>query len=55
MGNHAAQTFKHVLGLEEAVTMIDDSVNGMLKVFDSATRESHGGRMWDFEGKQMAW
>ncbi len=51
MGNWSAQLF----GFESAPVTVDDSANGLLAVIDSATKETHGGKFWDFEGKELPW
>ncbi|PQE20079.1 Short-chain dehydrogenase reductase SDR protein [Rutstroemia sp. NJR-2017a BBW] len=50
-GNSSAQAF----GLPEAPVLLDDSIKGMISVLDAATKESHGGKMWGYDGKQQAW
>ncbi|KAG8160907.1 hypothetical protein KVR01_009171 [Diaporthe batatas] len=52
MGNLGART---VLGMEKASIGVDESCDGVVKVIDTATKESHGGRFWDFEGKSLTW
>lgn len=49
MGNAGARA----LGLEEAWGDPDDSVKGMVKVIDAATRETHSGKMWTAEGENV--
>lgn len=51
MGNSGAL----LLGLEEAPVGIDDSCNGVVRVIDGAAKESHGGRLWGYEGKVLPW
>lgn len=51
MGNSGAQVF----GLEEAPDSLDESVDGMVKLFDAATKETHGGKFWHHHGEQDAW
>lgn len=51
MGNTSAR----MLGLEQAPTTLEESCDGMIKLFDAATKESHGGRLWNYEGKQEPW
>lgn len=51
MGNLGATTF----GMEKAAITVEESVNGLVKAFDSATRETHGGRMWSWEGRELSW
>lgn len=49
MGNGSAT--KH--GMEQAPTTVEDSINGMLAVIDSATRETHGGHFWSEKGEDL--
>ncbi|KAK3397590.1 hypothetical protein B0T20DRAFT_479789 [Sordaria brevicollis] len=49
MGNAGARAF----GLEEATGDPEESVKGMVKVIDAATRETHSGKMWLAEGKTV--
>ena len=49
MGNGSAT--KH--GMKEAPVKLEDSISGMLSVFDSATRETHGGRFWSEKGELL--
>ncbi|KAK0621890.1 hypothetical protein B0T17DRAFT_618276 [Bombardia bombarda] len=51
MGNASAV----MIGYGQAPETIDDSVNGQVKVFDAATKETHGGKMWDFHGELQVW
>ncbi|KAI0180957.1 NAD(P)-binding protein [Hypoxylon sp. FL1284] len=41
--------------LEWFSTPIDDSCDGMVRLIDAATKESHGGKFLDFEGKPETW
>ncbi|RYP07174.1 hypothetical protein DL765_009248 [Monosporascus sp. GIB2] len=50
-GNMVAQRF----GLKEATTPVDDSCDGLVRIIDMATKESHGGRLWRFDGVERAW
>jgi len=50
-GNFSAQCF----GLQEAPLSIPESIKGMVKVIDAATKESKGGKLVDYEGKDIAW
>ena len=34
---------------------LDDSVHGLMKVFDSATKAESSGRFWDQNGKEVPW
>jgi norsolorinic acid ketoreductase len=56
MGLHSAKCF----GLDDATTQHlllkeGDSHPGMMKVFDEATRETHSGKFWNYEGQEEAW
>ncbi|KPM37684.1 hypothetical protein AK830_g8897 [Neonectria ditissima] len=52
MGENAAS----LIGQEHAPTSIEESVGGLIKVFDVATRETHSGKLWEFTGKEIeAW
>lgn len=51
MGNSSAVMF----GFEQAPLTLETSCDGMVKVIDAAKKESHGGRLWNYEGKQDAW
>lgn len=52
MGEDAARK----MGVEHAPTTTEDSVTGLIRVFDAATRETHSGKLWDFTGKEIkAW
>jgi norsolorinic acid ketoreductase len=50
-GNGGARFF----GLEKAPQTVKESCDGMVKLFDKATKESHGGKVWNYEGNQEAW
>lgn len=49
MGNAGARA----MGIDEAYGDPEESVKGMLKVFDAATRETHSGKMWTWEGESV--
>ena len=51
LGNTGAAFF----GMKEATTTIGDSVEGLTKVIDNATREKTSGHFPDFEGGEWAW
>lgn len=51
MGNASAR----LVGLEKAFIGVDESCDGMVRVIDAATKDSHGGRLWDNEGTLMRW
>ncbi|GAA5844275.1 hypothetical protein JCM9279_001751 [Rhodotorula babjevae] len=43
------------MGLDEAPVKLEDSVQGVLKVIDSATLEKSGGKFWDYTGDELTW
>ncbi|KAK7702212.1 hypothetical protein SLS64_009790 [Diaporthe eres] len=51
MGNASAR----LLGLEKAFIGVDESCDGIVQVIDAATKDSHGGKLWDNDGKQLTW
>lgn len=51
LGNQGAEFF----GYEQAAITVEQSVTGVIKVIDAATRETHGGKLWTWEGRQMPW
>ncbi|BGO90548.1 hypothetical protein NBRC10512_005267 [Rhodotorula toruloides] len=51
MGNRAASG----LGFEKAPVTVEDSVAGILRILDQAKRETHGGRFFEFTGKELPW
>lgn len=51
MGNNGAKAF----GLERAPDSVDESVDGMIKLFDIAAKGTHGGKFWYYHGGQEAW
>ena len=51
MGNNGAEAF----GLEKAAITVKDSVEGMIKVIDAATQETHSGKLWVWDGRQVPW
>lgn len=34
---------------------IEASVSGIVKVIDTATKQSHGGRFWIYDGSERSW
>ncbi|KFY87282.1 hypothetical protein V500_07085 [Pseudogymnoascus sp. VKM F-4518 (FW-2643)] len=50
-GNSSAQ----ILGLKEAPQPVEPTCDGMVEVFDKATKESHGGKFLSWEGKEESW
>ena len=51
LGNLGAEAF----GVEKAAITIRQSVTGMIKIIDAATRETHGGKLWAYDGGQVPW
>ncbi|KAH7312957.1 hypothetical protein BKA65DRAFT_516988 [Rhexocercosporidium sp. MPI-PUGE-AT-0058] len=51
MGNAGARNF----GLAEAFVEPEDSCRAMVELIDSATKESHGGRLWDIQDGLLSW
>ena len=51
LGNLGAEAF----GYEKAAISVEESVRGMIKVVDAATRETHGGKLWSWEGGVVPW
>ncbi|OTB00905.1 hypothetical protein M426DRAFT_65010 [Hypoxylon sp. CI-4A] len=51
MGDRGA----HAFGQEKAAITVDESVNGIIKVVDAASRETHSGKIWVYTGKESAW
>jgi NAD(P)-dependent dehydrogenase (short-subunit alcohol dehydrogenase family) len=51
LGNRGADAF----GYPQAAVTVEDSVNGMVKVLDAATRETHGGKLWSYTGNVVEW
>ncbi|KAK4123007.1 NAD(P)-binding protein [Parathielavia appendiculata] len=45
----------HAFGYEKAAITVDDSVNGIIKVIDASTRETHGGKLWVYTGQESPW
>lgn len=52
MGNAGARI---VFGQEKASIGVDESCDGVVQVIDAATKESHGARFWDNDGKNLSW
>ncbi|KAK5117857.1 hypothetical protein LTR85_008631 [Meristemomyces frigidus] len=40
---------------KDVPTTLEESVSGLMKVFDGATKEGQSGRFWDQEGKEVPW
>jgi norsolorinic acid ketoreductase len=51
MGNSGAR----FLGLEEAPVPVVESCTGMVRVIDGASKKSHGGKLWSYEGETLSW
>ncbi|KAI0485713.1 NAD(P)-binding protein [Xylaria cf. heliscus] len=51
LGNMAA----NLAGLEKAFLPVSETCPQIVKLIDGATKESHGGRFWNYDGKEMAW
>jgi len=49
LGNNGAVFF----GMEQAPVTVEDSCVGMVKLLDAVTKESHGGKLWDYTGELM--
>ncbi|XDG01523.1 hypothetical protein ABKA04_001138 [Annulohypoxylon sp. FPYF3050] len=37
------------------IITVDESCNGMVRLIDVATRESHGGKFWGYDGTRESW
>ena len=44
-----------LLGVEKAPTTLEESCDGMMKVFGEMSREKHGGMFAHFSGKISDW
>ncbi|KAI1456583.1 NAD(P)-binding protein [Annulohypoxylon moriforme] len=51
LGNFAAQ----LAGLEKAFITAEESAAAVVKLVDGASKESHGGRFWNYTGDELAW
>ncbi|KAI2627078.1 hypothetical protein GGS26DRAFT_592697 [Hypomontagnella submonticulosa] len=51
LGDHAA----HSVGVEKAAITVKESTEGVIKVIDAATRDTHGGKLWRYDGVEIAW
>ena len=52
MGNGGAKS----MGMEQAPMTVDDSVGKIVRLLDTATRESHGGKYWNLDDdKELPW
>ncbi|SPN99225.1 related to ketoreductase [Cephalotrichum gorgonifer] len=52
MGIHAARTFGYP---DEVLISPDDAVDGMFEVFQTASKEEHGGRLVSYTGEIQEW
>jgi norsolorinic acid ketoreductase len=43
------------LDASQVPVKLNDSVQGLIELFDAATKEKHSGLFWDYEGKQVPW
>ncbi|OKL55831.1 hypothetical protein UA08_08927 [Talaromyces atroroseus] len=51
LGNRGA----HAFGVDKAAVTVEDSAAGVVKVIDASTRETHSGKLFHFEGGELAW
>ncbi|KAJ5115710.1 hypothetical protein N7456_000058 [Penicillium angulare] len=51
LGNRGAESF----GLEKAATTVEDSADGIVKIIDASTLETHSGRLYKFDGNEEPW
>ncbi|KAI5927148.1 hypothetical protein F4810DRAFT_652583 [Camillea tinctor] len=51
MGNFTAELF----GVGKAPVAVEDSAIKLVGLIDAATKQAHGGRLWSYEGTQVAW
>lgn len=51
MGNGGAKAF----GYEEAPVNVEESCSRMVELIEGATKESRGGRFWDYTGDLAVW
>ncbi|KAI1102856.1 NAD(P)-binding protein [Jackrogersella minutella] len=51
------QAVMNGLGMAGSISIIttDESCGGMVGLIDVATKESHGGRFWDYDGERESW
>jgi hypothetical protein len=54
MGNHAADTFGVKLEDLGGISP-DESIKGVVRVIDEATKATHGGKFWSYDGSQMTY
>ncbi|KAK9413825.1 putative NAD(P)-binding protein [Seiridium unicorne] len=51
MGNHGAK----LLGMERAPVDPDDSIDGIVKIINEATKATHGGLFINYKGDKQSW
>ncbi|KAH7133772.1 hypothetical protein EDB81DRAFT_887583 [Dactylonectria macrodidyma] len=51
MGNRGAK----ILGIEKPPHNAGDNAKAMVKLVDAATRETHSGKFWTFDSKEVPW
>ncbi|OAA82126.1 Short-chain dehydrogenase/reductase SDR [Akanthomyces lecanii RCEF 1005] len=51
MGNRGARSFN----LEQASITVDESVQGVVKVIDASTKETHSGKLFLWTGEEVPW
>jgi norsolorinic acid ketoreductase len=54
MGQAAADDVGMEIDALGAITPLE-SVTSLLAIIDKATKESHGGKFWNYDGEQMAY
>lgn len=55
MGAEAARQVKEALGVDVPTITVEESVTGLLKLIDNATRESVGGKFVQYDGAELPW
>lgn len=51
IGNRGADAF----GFEKAAITVDESADGVIKVIDASTKETHSGKLWTYKGDESPW
>ncbi|KAL1305038.1 hypothetical protein AAFC00_003936 [Neodothiora populina] len=51
LGNTGARAF----GMEQAPVTVEESCGNMVPLIEGATKETHGGRLIDYQGDELAW
>ncbi|RYP57747.1 hypothetical protein DL769_009307 [Monosporascus sp. CRB-8-3] len=51
LGNYGAKEF----GYEKTSVTTEEGVPGLISVIDDTTRETHSGKLWQNDGKELAW